>query len=300
MQVAVEPECWRKSTLVRAVEQGGGTIVPAAGAEALVWADPASGHKIRDMLHPNMSWVQLPYAGIENMLTSLDTNRLWTCGKGVYAKPVAEMVLAMALSGFRHLQGYSRARTWSEPVGQNLTGANVLVLGAGGITVELLKLLVPFDTTNTVLRRQAAPLPGADHTGTLDELHGYLPNADLVVLALAVTPETTGVIGQTELDLMAEHAWLINVARGVHIDTAALCETLAAGGIGGAALDVTDPEPLPDGHRLWELDNCFITPHVGNTPQMGLELLAERVTDNVRRRIDGAELMGTVDVTLGY
>ena len=93
---------------------------------------------------------------------------------------------------------------------------------------------------------------------------------------------------------------MVNVARGRHIVTSDLVDALQSGSIGGAALDVTDPEPLPDGHALWSFDNCIITPHIGNTPEMGLPLLAERVTANVRRYVAGLPLLGPVDVALGY
>jgi D-3-phosphoglycerate dehydrogenase len=99
---------------------------------------------------------------------------------------------------------------------------------------------------------------------------------------------------------MSNRGWIVNVARGRHIVTEHLVEVLQAGEIGGAALDVTDPEPLPDGHPLWTLPNCIITPHVGNTPEMAVPLLAARVTENVRRWSAGEPLLGLVDPTLGY
>jgi phosphoglycerate dehydrogenase-like enzyme len=99
---------------------------------------------------------------------------------------------------------------------------------------------------------------------------------------------------------MSPHTWLVNVARGRHIVTEDLVDALQMGLIGGAALDVTDPEPLPDDHPLWSLDNCIITPHVGNTPEMAVPLLSERIRLNVRRWIDGDDLLGAVDVNLGY
>jgi phosphoglycerate dehydrogenase-like enzyme len=132
---------------------------------------------------------------------------------------------------------------------------------------------------------------------------GLLPalsRSDLAVLALALTPETEQVIGADALAALPDHAWLVNVARGRHIDTDALVESLRAGAIGGAALDVTDPEPLPAEHPLWSLPNAIITPHVGNTPEMGRALLAARVRENVRRFAEGRELLGPVHVELGY
>ena len=94
---------------------------------------------------------------------------------------------------------------------------------------------------------------------------------------------------------MEPHAWLVNVAVGRHVVTDDLVKALQAGEIGGAGLDVTEPEPLPEGHPLWSLPNCIITPHVGNTPEMAKPLLAERITANVRRWAHGEPLIGPVD-----
>ena len=298
--IAVEPECWRRPRLVAAVEAAGAQVVPAAEATALVWADPQTPEAFPGLLHDQLEWVQLPYAGIDPFLHMLDGDRLWTCGKGVYAQPVAEAALGMLLAGFRHLAAYAREITWAAPVGQNLHGANVVILGGGGITEELIPLLTPFGCHVTVLRRTASDFPGADSTRTLADLHRVLPDADAIFVALALTPETQQVIGGAELALMKHTAWIVNVARGGHIDTAALVTALQDEAIGGAALDVTEPEPLPDGHPLWTLPNCLITPHVANTPEMGLELLARRVTSNVERYLADQQLLGPVNTKAGY
>ncbi|MGY6499988.1 MAG: NAD(P)-dependent oxidoreductase [Acidimicrobiales bacterium] len=301
-RIAVEPRSGRYESLVEAVVAGGGEVVEPADAHALVWADAARPDLLPQVLGagPQIDWVQLPFAGIENYLHLLDTDRRWTCGKGVYAPPVAEMALAMALAGMRHLVAYGRADRWEGPAGRNLLGARVVILGGGEITVELLRLLEPWQVRSTVVRNRDTPLPGAARTVTLDALHDVLPDADLVLLALALTPETEGVIGAAELALLPDHAWIVNVARGRHIVTDDLVAALDAGAIGGAALDVTDPEPLPPEHPLWSHPRCLITPHVGNTPEMGIPLLAARVTENVRRYAAGDDLLGPVDVRAGY
>ena len=299
-QIAVEPDCWRRPRLVAAVEAAGAQVVAPDEATALVWADPQNPEAFPRLLHAQIDWVQLPYAGIDPFLHMLDNDRIWTCGKGVYAQPVAEAALGMVLAGFRHLAAYARETTWTAPVGQNLHGANVVILGGGGITEELVPLLVPFGCHVTVLRRTPNAFPGADSTRTLADLHRVLPGADAVFIALALTPETQQVIGGAELALMKHTAWIVNVARGGHIDTAALVTALQDEAIGGAALDVTEPEPLPDGHPLWTLPNCLITPHVANTPEMGLELLARRVTSNVERYLADQQLLGPVNTKAGY
>ena len=160
--------------------------------------------------------------------------------------------------------------------------------------------MAPFGVEATVVRRHPSPVAGAAHVVGHDELHDSLAGATLVVLALALTPETTGIIGAAELERMDGDAWLVNVARGPHVVTGDLVAALRAGAIGGAALDVTDPEPLPAGHPLWDLDNCLITPHTSNTWQMAEPLFAERVGANVARYQRGEPLLGLVDPKLGY
>lgn len=285
-----------------AVVAGGGELVRPEDAEAIVWLDPRDPAGLPELLaaNPDVRWVQLPFAGIEPFLGLIGPDRAWTCGKGVYAEPVAELALGLALAGMRHVAGYARATRWTGPVGTNLIDARVTILGGGEITRCLVDLLVPFRARMTVLRRHPAPMPHVATVATLDALHAHLATADLVVLALALTPETERVIDATALAAMRESAWLVNVARGRHVDTDALVAALAAGRIGGAALDVVDPEPLPEDHPLWREPRAILTPHVGNTPEMAVPLLAERIRANVARFAHGEALIGPVDPELGY
>ena len=290
-------------SMLDAIRAGGGELVAdPADAEGLVWLDPRDPSQLAGILAagPGIRWIQLPFAGIDPFLGHLTHEHVWTSGKGVYADPVAEMAFAMLLAGFRNLTGYARERTWSARVGRNLFDAKVVVLGGGEITRALLPMLAPFRCRVTVLRRQSDPFPGADRTATLDDLHAELADADAVVIALALTPETEHVIDAAALAAMPDHAMLVNLGRGRHVDTDALVAALAEGRIGGAALDVTDPEPLPDGHPLWTEPRCLITPHTGNTLEMGIPLLEARVRDNVGRFAAGEPLVGLVDVDAGY
>jgi phosphoglycerate dehydrogenase-like enzyme len=127
-----------------------------------------------------------------------------------------------------------------------------------------------------------------------------LTGAEVVVLALALVPATVGVIDARRLALMPEGAVLVNVARGRHVVTDDLVEALRSGHLGSAGLDVTDPEPLPDGHVLWTLPNAIITPHTANTVQMLLPLLTARIRENVGRWAAGEPLVGLVDPVAGY
>jgi len=299
--ITVRPES-SPAWVADAVVAGGGTVCEPAEASALVWTAARDTEGLVALLaeHPHFDWVQVPFAGIENFVSVLDDRRVWTCGKGVYAEPVAEHALALALAGMRHVAGYAREHSWSGPAGRNLLGARVTILGGGGITESLLRLLAPFGCRVTVVRRTVGHLDGATEVLGREGLEHALAGADLVVLALSLTPETEGIIGRAELGSMEPHTWIVNVARGRHIVTEDLVWALENGVIGGAALDVTDPEPLPAGHRLWSLPNCIISPHVGNTPEMAVPLLSERITSNVRRYLGGRELIGLVDVHNGY
>ena len=285
-----------------AVVEGGGVLAEPADADAVVWGSPSDPAALTAMLDaaPSASWVQLPFAGIEPYVHVLTPDRTWTCGKGVYAEPVAEHALALALAGLRHLPDRVRATNWGAQSGISLFDGRVTILGGGGITVELLRLLAPLRAEVTVVRRHPDPLDGAGRVVGPDALRDVLPGADVVVLALALTPETVGVIGAAELRLMEPHAWLVNVARGRHVVTDDLVVALDEGWIGGAALDVTEPEPLPAGHPLWTSPRCLITPHTANTAEMARHLLGARIRENVRRFAAGEPLLGPVDVGLGY
>jgi len=208
--------------------------------------------------------------------------------------------MALLLAGLRRLPERARARSWGEPAGTSLYGQPVTIIGGGGIATVLLRLLEPFRAQVTVVRRRPEPVAGAVQTLGDDRLHEALAGARAVMLVLALTPRTWKLIGRAELAAMEPDAWLVNVARGQVIDTGALVEALRSGQIGGAALDVTDPEPLPAGHPLWDLPNCLITPHTADTEEMTRPLLAQRIAENVRRLIAGQELVGRVDPDLGY
>jgi phosphoglycerate dehydrogenase-like enzyme len=292
----------QREELATAVTEGGGEVVDIERANALIWTSTGDADQLRSVLddHPAVEWVQLPFAGVEPFVGVLDDQHVWTCGKGVYAEPVAEHALALTLGGLRGIGRYARRDAWSEPYGKNLLGAHVCIVGGGAITRSLVRLLLPFGSYLTVVRNRPEPIPGVAEVFGLNDLHRAVAEADVVILALALTPETEGIIDDTVLRAMPDDAWLVNVARGKHVDTDALVAALSEGRLGGAALDVTDPEPLPDGHPLWGLDNAIISPHVGNTPEMGIKLLWARVRENVERRTKDQELLGLVDVHLGY
>lgn len=303
LRVAVEPAD-QGAGLRPAVVAGGGEIVGVEAADVVVWADPNDASGLAAVLedHDNLRWVQLPWAGVEPYVEVIRAHaeRIWTCGKGVYAEPVAEHALALALAGRRYLDHFAKARSWGRRRASNLLGARVTILGGGGIAESLLRLLGPFGGEVTVVRATPQPMAGAARVLAAPDTDTAVADADVLVLALALTPDTEGVVDKRRLGLLAPGAVLVNVARGRHVVTEDLIPALDDGPLAHAGLDVTDPEPLPEDHPLWARPDVIITPHTTTTPEMAQPLLAARVTDNVRRYIAGEPLVGPVDPTKGY
>ncbi|MEK7411153.1 MAG: NAD(P)-dependent oxidoreductase [Actinomycetota bacterium] len=300
-QIAVSPN--NSPEWVRdAVRAGGAQLVEPDRANGLIWSDPYDPAGLELVLDqaPSISWVQLPFAGSENFMHLVDADRTWTSGKGVYSEPVAELAMGFLLGGLRHIVGYSRTNHWSGEHGRSLHGGRITILGGGGIATALLRLLQPFNCHITVVRNQVEVMSGVDVVIGPDRLADALPGADAVVVALALTPANIGLISRSEFELMEPHAWLINVGRGRHVITDDLVWALDNNTIGGAALDVTEPEPLPTDHPLWTFPNCVITPHIGNTAEMVPPLLSRRITTNVSRFLAGEQLIGLLSRERGY
>ncbi len=287
---------------IEAVERGGGTaILDLEEAEAIVWLG-SDKTNLPGMLHPGVRWVQLPSAGVESWMEEglIDPERVYTSAAGVYSETVAEHALALMLAGARRLHEAARATSWEVGFGRLLAGSTIVILGAGGIGRALIRMLEPFSTRTLAVTRSGREVPGATDNYSADQTDQLWPEGDFFVIAAPATADTDKMIGTRELDAMHSYAWIINVARGSLIDTDALVEALAEGRIGGAALDVTEPEPLPDGHPLWTEPRALITPHTANPPDALARALAGRIEENVARFKAGEELTAVVDVEAGY
>ena len=289
--------------LEQAVRDGGGEIAPLEHADGLVWltGDPADVPE----LPASVRWVQLPSAGVEQWLRSgvVEDGRAWTSATGSFGLPVAEHALALMLAADKSLHSFARERSWSDDGRHHvraLEGETVAIVGAGGIGRALIGLLAPFGVEVIAVTRRGRDVAGAARTLPADRVSEVWGAAHHVVIAAPATDGTRRLVGAGELAAMREDAWLINVARGSLVDTDALVEALRSGSIAGAALDVTDPEPLPDGHPLWGLPNAFVTPHVATPPEAERRHFAARVRENVRRLATGEELEGLVDPDGGY
>jgi len=289
------------SWLGAAVVAGGGQISSIGDAEALIWgggdlADLTAA--VREGSH--LRWVQLPSAGVDRYRTAIDSRLTWVAAKGIYDEHVAEHALGLAIAGFRHIGACARTHTWDRLDATTLFDSRVCILGAGGIATALLRLLSPFRVSTTVIRRHQVAMDGVERTLPLSRLSEGLRDANLVVLAVPLTAETEGIIAESQLRAMCEDAWLINVGRGKLVVTEDLVRALRERWIGGAGLDVTDPEPLPIDHPLWQLENCIITPHVANPPNLERGPLSSLISENVRRYLTGEPLQGVISPGLGY
>jgi phosphoglycerate dehydrogenase-like enzyme len=230
------------------------------------------------------------YAGVDHLPLAAFEERgvTVTNAAGVHGPPVAEQVLAWLLSVERGLLDEARRREarreWSHfQAPGELRGSTVTVVGLGAIGTAIVERLEGFGVDTVGVRYTPAKGGPTDEVVGHDEFADVLPRTDHLVLACPLTEETRGLVGEAELGLLPPDAVLVNVARGPVVDTDALVATLRRSGLRAAALDVTDPEPLPEDHPLWTLSDVHITPHVaGYTPHY-LERCADILAENVRR-----------------
>ena len=263
--------------------------VTGEAARAQVWVPPAGpGAGVPDNGFlaglPGLRLVQLQSAGAEAYIGRLPEGVVLCNARGAHTPATAEWVMAAVLAAQRGLPTFVReqdAGRWSTTVHRSLVGARVLVVGAGDIGAAIGRMMAGFDVRLSYVARTAR-----DGVHGVDELPELLPHADVVVLVVPVTPQTTGLVDADFLAAMPDGALLVNAARGVVVDTDALLAELTAGRL-RAALDVTDPEPLPAGHPLWSAPGLLLTPHVGGAvPQSG-ERAARAVTAQLARLLAG-------------
>jgi phosphoglycerate dehydrogenase-like enzyme len=277
-------------------------IEPADGppqgdaALAQIWVPRAGGASLPGDAFfaalPRLRLVQLLSAGAENFVGRLPEGVVLCNARGAHTPSTAEWTVAAILASQRGIPFFVReqeAGRWSFTTCRTLVGARVLMVGAGDIGRAIGRMLAGFDVELTYVARTAR-----DGVHAMTELPTLLPQADVVILIVPVTPETTGMVDAAFLAAMADGALLVNAARGVVVHTDALVAELARGRL-RAALDVTDPEPLPEGHPLWTAPGLLLTPHVGGAVPETNDRAAAAVTDQVRRVLAGEPLANVVD-----
>lgn len=300
--VAIEP----KSDLAyeQAVVSAGGEVAALSDqVSALIWTDYSAPEKLAAVLeqNPQIEWVQLPFAGVDAFADVLSAPVKFTSAKGSYKEPVAEHALALSLALGRKIPVRVKATSWGKREAVSFYDSKILIVGAGGITQELIGMLKPFRASISVCRNQAQiPVPGSSDVFGLEQLAKKISEADLVVIACALTDKTRGLFDLELMSKMQPTAFLVNVARGPIINTADLLTALDQGLLAGAAVDVTDPEPLPDGHPFFGRDDLIVTPHTADTKEIVMRHFALRVQLNVKAYLGQGAWVGEVDPGRGY
>ena len=220
-----------------------------------------------------LKWLQLGSAGSDSYqgLSCFSEGAILTNGSGAYGLTISEHTIAMILMLKRKIHLHIRAQLenkWekSPDAITSLYGSRVLVIGLGDLGTEFSKKAKAMGAYIIGISRTKKPKPEfVDEIYTADNIDNQLPLADVITLSLPNTDATKRIINRERIGMLQKNAIIVNVGRGSAIDTEALTEALASGSIEGAALDVTDPEPLPEDHKLWKLPNVIITPHVAGT-----------------------------------
>lgn len=257
---------------------------------------------------PALRWLHLPHAGVDRVLVPALVERddiVITNSSGVHAVPIAEFVMMFVLNHAkqaRSLYAYQQQATWAQHELSLLevAGKTMLIIGMGQIGQALAVRAAAFGMHVIGSRRSATPTPGVDHLVGEGEWRAHLGEADFVVVATPLTPQTRNMFGAAELAAMRPDAYLINIARGGIIDEDALLEALHAGRIAGAGLDVFASEPLPSESPFWAMPNVFATPHISfSSPEVRPRTIALFI-DNLRRFAAGEPLLNVVDRQAGY
>lgn len=273
-------------------------------AEQLAAATVIFGWPRAEMMHHavNLKWFQTMWVGTDEYEKPgmLKEGALFTSSAGFNARSVAEHMLAMTMALCRGLPAYrdnQRTHIWGdEGKMKTLMSSTVLVAGTGNIGATFAKMCKDLGATTVGLNRSGRSADYFDETYPLDKLDELLPRADFVALVMPHAPGTVGLMNRERIALLKDDAVLISCGRGSVLDQAALVEAMQGGKLWGAGLDVTEPEPLPADHPLWDIPNLILTPHVAGGIRLELTRRTniELALDNLRRYLAGEELKNRV------
>jgi phosphoglycerate dehydrogenase-like enzyme len=275
-----------------------GAPMPSDPDTVAVWVPPFLANPAAVALAgtmPQLRLIQLLSAGADVWVDKIPDGVLLCDARGVHDSSTSEWVLTAVLAHLRNFPAFARAqerREWRYTQTDELAGKRVLVVGAGAVGSAIVRRLEPFEVSLTLVARRARP-----GVHGIDELPSLLPAADIVVLVVPLTAATTRLVDADFLAAMPDGALLVNAARGPVVDTEALTAEVGKGRL-SAALDVTNPEPLPADHPLWTMPNVLITPHVGGSVR-GLLARAYGLVGAQLRRFCANEPLDNI-VTEGY
>ena len=304
MKFILAPHQWEET--IADIEAGGHEYVTDLNdAEVLFFNGSAPEFP---ELPDNIKVVQAAMAGIDALVRQgvVTDKARWANAGGLYAETVAESSVALLLAQLHRHNITARRKTWSVRAEVQETknwlhdGKTVAIMGAGGIGIRLIELLKPFGVRIIAVNNSGRPVAGADETFAMSEAGHVWSEADYFVLIMPLTESTTGIVNAQTLAKMKPNAVVVNVGRGPLIVTDDLVDAITKGTIAGAALDVTDPEPLPDGHPLWDLDEVVITPHAANTDERIRTMTGALTVRNLNLYEAGEKMETEVDVVAGY
>ena len=256
---------------------------------------------------PNLKWIQATSAGIGQFVKRIgygENDWIFTTASGVHARPLAEfclMAMLMFAKDFPYLRREQEAHHWERYCAKELASSTLGIIGMGNIGQEVARIAKTFEM-RVVGNRRNPSIP-VDYVDTLygtDDLPALLKEADYLVLATPHTPETEGMIGAEQLAMLPQGAVIINIARGVVVDQPAMIEALQSGHLGGVALDVTNPEPLPADSVLWDMPNVIISPHSASTAHTENQKIVDLFCDNLKLYLAGEPMINVLDVELLY
>ncbi|OFL94498.1 D-isomer specific 2-hydroxyacid dehydrogenase family protein [Corynebacterium sp. HMSC055D05] len=262
-----------------------------------------------DELPDSVKVVQIQYAGIEGLLEAgilaehaANGVRFANAG-GLYDDTVAESTLALLLAVEHRMKAVDREWNNTQLFKEKeylFDNKKLALIGAGGIGKTLIRFLEPFGMEITAVNRSGNPVDGADRTVAMKDADEVWADHDYFVLLTPLTEETRHMVNTDRIEQMKDTAVVVNVGRGPLIDTEALTDALVNGKLRGAGLDVTEPEPLPADHKLWDLDNCVITPHTANIPRYMERRIGALALKNWDLFEAGEKMSTEVDVEAGY
>ncbi len=304
MKFAMGPGVWQE-TVDEVAAAGHEYVTDLEQADFLIY----TGGQLPTPLPENIRWIQFVFTGVERLIEAgimVPGPVRWANAAGVYGRPVAEIAMSLLLSQLHQhkaatLAGSFRVRGELDArQGWLFMDKTVAIIGAGGIARELIPMLRPFDVRIVAVNRSGRAVEGADETHPMAEADHVWAEADAFVLLAPLTEQTRGMVNAEVLAKMKPSAVVVNVGRGPLVVTRDLVEALRTGQIAGAAMDVTDPEPLPDGHPLWRLDSCTITPHIAATGRIAQKLIAPQIIANAAAFEAGERMPTEVDPAAGY
>jgi len=260
---------------------------------------------------PTLHWVQVYSSGVEWCVPAMsEGNWLLTNGQKIGSPALAEHSIALMMALVRGIDAYHANQlegTWVRDVGMErdefmeLDGRTVLVVGLGGIGTQVAKRAHGLGMRVIATRGSRREGPDyVDYVGLADEVNELAQQADVVINTAPLTNSTRGMFDATFFAAMKPTAYFISVGRGASTVTEDLVAALESGSIKGAGLDVTDPEPLPEGHPLWSMPRVIITPHSGGRSDKGRDRLFLLVRENLRRYVNGEPMLSVVDIERGY